>query len=176
MLDLFYKNITFDKKEQRYSITWPWRSYPPPVPNNYDLAVGVLRWIVKKSSPHQLKIINNEIFNEQLNSGIIERVPDVVPRNGTHYLPYHFVIKEGKSTPLRIVYNGSTKRKKTNNLSERLHVQGCKSVPQYSSICVLLRFRLYRVATIADGLLYSVPQLLQWTLWGEFTNNHKYLI
>mgnify|MGYP000953532351 CR=1 FL=1 len=44
------------------------------------------------------------MFNEQLNSGIIERVSDAVPRDGTHYLPYHFVIKEGKSTPLRIVH------------------------------------------------------------------------
>jgi len=121
--------------------------YPPPIPNNYGLAIGILHSIVKKSSRRQLEIVN-EMFNEQLESGIIERVLDAVPGDRTHYLPYHFVIKEGKSTPLRIVYNGSAKRKKTDLSLNDCMYKGVNLLPNMLS--VLLRFHLYRVAIIAD--------------------------
>ena len=42
-LQQFYDNVIYDVNEKRYKVTWPWRSYPPPIPTNYGLALGILQ-------------------------------------------------------------------------------------------------------------------------------------
>jgi len=56
-------------------VTWPWKDKVSDLPENYQLAFGRLRSTLQKlaKSPALLKQYN-DIIQEQLNRGIIERV------------------------------------------------------------------------------------------------------
>jgi len=56
-LESFYKNIKYDENEKRFQISWPWRTYPPPISDNFGLAIGVLRSVLKKTHPDHLQTV-----------------------------------------------------------------------------------------------------------------------
>lgn len=105
----FYDTLRF--LEGRYSISWPWRCYPPQLDSNFGLALGRLRSLYRKlkNTPHLLRDYH-AIIQQQLADGIIEKV-DFRKRttNWTHYVPHHPVIQPLKSTAVRPVYDGSSK-------------------------------------------------------------------
>jgi len=104
-LKQFYENLTF--RNNRYEIRWPWKSYPPQLPNNYGLAFGRLRSLLRQLTPDLFKEYNS-ILEKQLSDGIIEDVPTEDAKNeNSYYLPHHAVIQPEKSTPVRIVYDES---------------------------------------------------------------------
>ena len=92
-----------------------------PPSDNYGLSVSRLRSLHNnlRRKPALLKQYDG-IIHEQCKSGIIERVPDEVLKEeikGIHYLPHHAVVrKDGETTKVRIVYDGSAKSTK-NELS-----------------------------------------------------------
>ena len=95
----------------------------------------------------------DDIIQEQLASGIIEKVPnpEVERRNkeDVHYLPHHVVIRQNReTTKLRIVYDGSAKSPgQDRSLNDCLPV-GPNYIPQL--VDVLTRFRWNRIAISAD--------------------------
>ena len=78
--------------------------------------------------------------------GIIEDVPDTKP-NYEFYLPHHPVFTSEKTTALRIVYNGSIKRKQHDSLNQLLY-KGKNLLTDLPGI--LIRARLKRVLISAD--------------------------
>lgn len=98
-----------------------------------------------KHEPEVLRQYNATI-DEQLAKGIIEPVPTDT-QNDVHYLPHHGVIRTDKSTTkLRVVYDASAKTSGP-SLNDCLY-KGPKF--QQLILDILVRFRAYRVALIAD--------------------------
>ena len=92
----------------------------------------------------------NEIFEEQLSLGIVERVPtEVENKEGKEFMPYHGVVRADRdTTKLRIVFDGSAKTSSDNlSLKNRL-LHGPNYIPHL--IDVLLRFRCHQYALTAD--------------------------
>jgi hypothetical protein len=91
----------------------------------------------------------NSVIEEQLESGIIEKVNKNQYDGIRHYIPHHAVIKPDRSTTkLRIVYDASAKTKKENNsLNECLH----RGPVLLHDLCgTLLRFRMHNIGIVAD--------------------------
>ncbi|XP_065226222.1 uncharacterized protein LOC135849650 isoform X1 [Planococcus citri] len=109
----FYDNI--ELIDNRYEVAWPWKEYPPDLKSNKGLAYGRLKSQMRKFEK------NKELFDEydkvikyQESQGIIERVNESIndKEDLVHYLPHHEVLTPGKSTSLRVVYDGSAKSRK----------------------------------------------------------------
>jgi hypothetical protein len=146
-LKQFYKNVR--NQENRYEVAIPWREYPPDIPANYGVARGRLVSLVRKHQDQPKYLLAcKEIFNQQLQSGIIEEVPVDDLRSESHYIPFHFVIQESKSTPIRIVYDGSTKTKRQMKSINDCIYRGKNMLSQIPEI--LLRSRMQPILVIAD--------------------------
>ena len=135
----------------RYQVRWPWRKDHPTLPENYKLAYGRLVSTIKrlKEDPETLRKYN-EIIEDQIKKGIIERV-DINSIKGEikHYIPHHGVVKpNNRTTKLRIVYDASAKSKRTNpSLNECLY----RGPVMLEDLCsLLMRFRTYETAIVAD--------------------------
>ena len=89
------------------------------------------------------------IIEQQLDAGVIERVPRLDTAEKVHYLPHKAVVRrDAKTTKVRIVYDASAKDLKSNvSLNDCLH-GGPSLNPLLMDI--LLRFRVNRVALVAD--------------------------
>ena len=148
-LTSFKAALEIDPIERRYTVRWPWREHPPPLPTNYGLAVGTVRSLFRRTKPEHLQIIK-DTFQKQLATGIIEEVSNAQPTVGmTHYLPYHLVVKDKSSpTPVRIVYNGSARTKASNRSLNDCLFKGLNLLPNL--LHVLLRFRFGKVVAVAD--------------------------
>ena len=114
------------------------------------LSLRQLEGLIKRlrQTPEILKEYNATI-QDQIDKGIVEVVPDagVVPEGRVHYLPHHAVIRHNKSTTkLRVVYNASA-RSGGPSLNDCLYTG-----PKFNQriFDILIRFRAYRVALIAD--------------------------
>ncbi|XP_065203487.1 uncharacterized protein LOC135833647 [Planococcus citri] len=93
-VESFYQNIRYDADEKRYSVSWPWKEYPPDLKTNYGLALGRLSTL-KKSLDKDKKLFQqyDEVIKLQEEKGIIEKVDDKDSKNDlVHYLPHHPVI------------------------------------------------------------------------------------
>ena len=86
-------------------------------------------------------------FNEWLNAGIIERVPDDKKERWGHCLPHRPVIKEGSTTAVRPVFDASSKEAGHPSLNDCLH-KGPNLIELVSSI--LFRFREGNIGIISD--------------------------
>ena len=139
---------------ERYEIEIPWKNDCLPIPDNYNLCYNRLKSMHYKlnKTPEVLKEYD-DIIQEQLRSGIIEKLPnpEVETRNkeGVHYLPHHAVIRQNReTTKLRIVYDGSAKSAgQERSLNDCLPV-GPNYIPQL--VDVQARFRWNRSAISAD--------------------------
>jgi len=134
----------------RYQVTWPWKDENPELPSNKELAYGRLKSSITrmKKNPEILGKYDN-IIQEQLKNGIIEKVCDDSNQNMKHYIPHHAVITPQKSTTkLRIVYDASAKTRKTNHsLNDCLY----RGPVLLNDLCgIMLRFRMHEIAMVAD--------------------------
>ena len=90
----------------------------------------------------------DNIFEEQLKSGILEKVTKPGDVDNVMYLPHREVIKEGKlSTKLRIVFDASAKMSDQVSLNDVLYKGPCLTPLLFN---MLLRFRVFPVAIIGD--------------------------
>lgn len=96
-------------EEGQYWVKLPWKVNKPDLPNNYHRSLGQMHSLVKELNKKGLVEAYDGILKEQLDKGFIEEVPDAWPKNYSHYLPHHGVLKESATTPLRIVFNCSSK-------------------------------------------------------------------
>ena len=113
-LDQFNKTIKLVNK--RYEVNWPWKDEKPNLPDNFFLALGRLKSLLRKLSTNpEFMVKYNDIIQDQFNKGIIEKVTTIKSQNKIHYIPHQAVITPLKSTTkIRIVYDASAKTKKDN--------------------------------------------------------------
>ncbi|XP_056016952.1 uncharacterized protein LOC125656535 [Ostrea edulis] len=144
-------NSTLEMGNNRYHVTWPWKSSCPELPENRELAYGRFKSLVHKmqSKPDFLQKYD-EIIQDQCTKGIIEKIPHSSEETGIkHYIPHHAVIDPTKpTTKVRIVYDASAKSKQSNlSLNECLH----RGPVMLQDLCgLLLRFRMNRIGIVAD--------------------------
>ena len=95
----------------RYEIELPFKKGCPILPDNYGLSAKRLKLLkIRLEKTLELVRLYDDIFEEQLKSGILEKVTKPGDVDNVMYLPHREVIKEGKSsTKLRIVFDASAK-------------------------------------------------------------------
>ena len=134
----------------RYEVRWPWKDNAGELPDNFGLAAGRLKSLSRRFE-HDPALLTqyNEVIENQLNKGIIERAPPDCQGSPTHYLPHQPVITPNKATTkLRVVYDASSKTQKTaKSLNDCLH-RGPLLLPDLCGL--LLRCRLSPVVLLAD--------------------------
>ena len=141
----FCENIQYN--QGLYTVALPWKRDPEILPTNYHIARGQLASLyskfVKDGSLHdQFKTILMDYHRRDF----IETV-DHDPSKG-HFLPYHGVIKESATTPVRIVFNASAKSgDKAVSLNDCLETGPNLTEKLVTS---LVRFRMEKFALMAD--------------------------
>lgn len=148
--DEFQDKIRF--ADGRYEVSLPWKEPHPPLPDNHQLSLKRLQGLLQRLR-HDRKILleYDSIIKEQEGLGIIERVElgevHEPPGEKIHYLPHHAVVRREKETSkVRVVYDASA-RANGPSLNDCLH-PGPKFDQRIFDL--LLRFRMHRVAVIAD--------------------------
>ena len=140
---------TVQQVEGRYEVQLPWREGHPVLHDNYQLSLKRLHGLMKrlKQDPAILHEYDATI-KSQMQQGIVEIVKCTdEPPERVHYLPHHAVVRRNKeTTKVRVVYDASA-RADGPSLNECLHV-GPKL--NQKILDVLLRFRVHRVAIVAD--------------------------
>ena len=127
-----------------------WKVGNTTLPTNYELSLSRMKGQVKrlKKQPEILAEYDS-IIKQQLEAGVIERVPELDTAEKVHYLPHQAVIRQdAKTTKVRVVYDASAKDSKSKmSLNDCLHVG-----PSLNPLLIdlLLRFRVSRVALVAD--------------------------
>ena len=145
LYDEFISTVMF--QDGRYKVPLPWKDLHKPLPDNYLLCVIRLRGLLRRLS-HEPGVLRqyNATIEDQLAKGIIEPVPTDT-QNVVHFLPHHGVVRTDKSTTkLRVVYDASAEMSGP-SLNECLY-KGPKF--QQLILNILIRFRAYKVAHIAD--------------------------
>ena len=113
---------------------------------NYRTARGQLNQLVHR-------VENNEQFGQQYNKVVesyvekefIEQIPNQ-PVEG-HYMPHHAVFKKSATTPLRIVFNASSKPNEGKSLNDCLMTGPSLTAKLHE---ILLQFRQGKYAVTAD--------------------------
>ena len=147
---LFEEGVRFVDK--RYEVTFPWKKYPPDLPTNYQLTLGRLRSTVKRlKGGGELIKKYDEIIRKQFELGVIEKLP-LASKNidsPVHYIPHHPVVTPNKTTTkVRIVYDASARMNKSSLCLNECMLRGPVIL---GDLCgILLRFRLHKVALVAD--------------------------
>lgn len=147
-MKIFKDTLTFEKG--RYQVQWPWKEDSPDLPMNRNLAFGRLKSNIDRMKKKQgLLKQYDSIIQDQLSKEIIEKVYIHNTEGLVHYIPHRVVISPLKTTTkVRIVYDASAKTKKeVKSLNECLH----RGPVLLQNLCgMLIRFRLYRIAIVAD--------------------------
>ena len=106
----FEETVYFSETEKRYMVKWPYRSELHKPGNTWDVAFKRLNSILKtKLTNSKLRKACSEIFDYQLEKGIIEKVPEnLTTDNKVFYLPHHVVLRmDHITTKIRIVFDAS---------------------------------------------------------------------
>ena len=144
----FERSIKYENN--KYTASLPWKSDHPTLPSNKSLAMKRLHsvWKSLHEKPENL-LLYDSLIKEQLKLGFIEPVPkeDLFTKSPVHYLPHHSVLKDSVSTPLRIVYDCSSKSRGQPSLNDCL-LTGPSMINELTS--VIMRFRLGQFACISD--------------------------
>ncbi|KAK7571949.1 hypothetical protein V9T40_014421 [Parthenolecanium corni] len=149
VLDKLYASM--QRFGKRYEVGWPFRDDDPELDDNFGLAFGRLLSLYRNLSKDEVMLrAYDRLIKEDLEKDIVETVNLRAPtRKGkVHYLPHRAIIRVGKSTPIRIVFDAGAKNGKLAHSLNDLILKGgnwVKDVP-----AVLLRFRRYGVALTAD--------------------------
>ena len=133
-------------EDERYKVTWPWKEDKSCLPENHELAFGRLKSLVNKmrNTPHLIEKYD-DIIQNQLQLGVIEKVTNNRKDTTKHYIPHHAVINpDTTSTKVRVIYDASAK---INNGQKSLY-PGPTMLKDPTRI--LLQFRLNKIAVVAD--------------------------
>ena len=126
----------------------PWKEGHPELPTNYFTS---LRQVARLEKEPEVLWEYTSIINDQLDRGVIEKVVELEKGGGgkVHYLPHQAVIrKEATTTKVRVVYDASSKEKKSGtSLNDCLHVGPSLNPVLYD---ILLRFRENRIVLVGD--------------------------
>ena len=108
-----YFHDTLQYKDGRYSASWPWKYEYPPLSENRELAFGRLKSLVTKMKNNsELSKQYDNVIQDQLRLGVIEKVKSGPSDTIKHYIPHHAVVNPSKTTTkVRVVYDASAKMK-----------------------------------------------------------------
>ena len=143
----YHKSVEYH--DNQYWVKLPWKVDRGYLPTNYHLARHRLLSTLKKleKNPKHIEVYS-DIIREQEQKGFIEKVENAHVTESTHYLPHLAVIKESKTTPIRIVFDCSAKQdRKSNSLNDCLY-SGPSLTEKLGK--VLLKFRTNPYAFAAD--------------------------
>ena len=117
---------------------------------NRELAFGRLKSLVRKMRNNcELMKQYDNIIQDQLHLEVIEKVKPQPADGIKHYIPHHAVINPSKTTTkVRVVYDASAKNKQDNKRLNECLYRGPVMLQDLTGI--LLRFRLNKVAIVAD--------------------------
>lgn len=105
-------SATIVHQDNQYWVPLPWKEDPSMLPTNYRVARGQLNSLIGRLKGDREKFKQYDtIIKEYSKQGFIEQVDDddIIG----HYLPHHCVEKQSSTTPIRIVFNASSKSNKT---------------------------------------------------------------
>ena len=142
----FVKTVTINN-EGRFEVPLPWLECHPELSENRSMAEKRLISMTKKLKSSGYYDQYNDVFNDWLSEGVIERVPVHEEVAWGFYLPHRPVIKEQSTTKIRPVFDASAKDHQSPSLNECLSV-GPNLIELIGSI--LLRFRMGEIGVIAD--------------------------
>ena len=144
-----YYNNTVEYKDNQYWVRLPWKLNAPSLPTNYTNARGQLIHMWSKLRKKESMLLKyDQIIKSQLENKFIEKVEEPVNHNIGHYLPHHAVKKDSVTTPIRVVFNCSSKASKQgNSLNDCLYTG-----PNLTEnlINVLVKFCVNPYAIVAD--------------------------
>lgn len=150
--ETFNESVHFNG--ERYEVHLPWKDESHMVSSDYELCVKRLRSLQwKMVNQPELLHKYNQIIQEQIREGIVERIPkeeiEKMDGESMHYLPHHAVIrKDRETTKLRIVYDGLAKPPDRDySLNDCLET-GPNFTPQLFD--TLIKFRWHHIGLTAD--------------------------
>ncbi|KAK3894099.1 hypothetical protein Pcinc_002118 [Petrolisthes cinctipes] len=139
---------TVKYEDGQYWIKLPWRMNKADLPNNYYKALGQMYSLIKEQKRKGQIEAYQKVFDEHARLGFIEEVPMANPTDQCPYLPHHGVLKDSETTPLRIVFNCSSKSSShAPSLNDCLMTGPTMTKKLYD---VLLKFRINKYAYTAD--------------------------
>ena len=149
----FVRNITYDDKEKRYTVSLPWKStVKDDLKCNEKQAVERTQKQHKKiaKDEHLVEMYQN-VFQEWEQKKMIEEVPAEELHTTDHpvfYLPHRPVVREDRmSTKVRPVFDGGAKDCNGLSLNDCLST-GPKLHPDL--VDILMRFRQHKISLTAD--------------------------
>lgn len=142
-----FNDTTTVNAHGRYEILLPWKNNHPPLPDNRFLAEKRLGLTLTRLQGKNLVSDYQQVFQDWLEEGIIERVPEDEVKNRGHYLPHRPVIKENSTTRIRPVFDASAKSKLKHALNECLET-GPNLIELIPSL--LTRFKEKKIGVTAD--------------------------
>lgn len=134
-------------EDQQYWVRLPWKINCPSLPTNYNMALGQLKSLTSSLETRDELMFYHEQILAQLDNKFIETAPKITSSERCHYIPHHAVKKDSLTTPLRIVFNCSAKRKGSPSLNDCL-MTGPSITEKLGDI--LLKFRINKYAYSAD--------------------------
>ena len=150
----FKNNITL--QEGRYSVRLPIKEYHPVLPDNYPILPDNYDLSLKRLQSLKMRLAKDEmllqkydqIFQDQINAGMIKEVKTEGLVGNVTYLPHKEVLRnESTTTKVRIVFDPSVKLKNKVSLNDILYTGPCLNLELYK---LLLQFRIYPTAITAD--------------------------
>ena len=98
-------------KDSYYETRLPWKQDHLAVPSNKELATARLRSTTRRLEKIGKLSEYNDVLQEHIREGVIEKVPARPTGEIIHYIPHQAVIREeAESTKLRVVYDCSAKQ------------------------------------------------------------------
>ena len=110
MYDNCCNDIRFNDGQSMYQVRLLFKYDHDLLPDNYNHCRTRLKYLAKQLySNTDLLDAYNSIIKSQLDSGIIEPVLETLSAAGqVHYLPHRPVLKESKTTKVRMVFDASS--------------------------------------------------------------------
>ena len=145
----FKQTISFDG--ERYVTALSFKPFHKPPPHIYTLSKHQLSILkTKLDKNEELKQEYNQVFDNYLKDGIIEKAADddygVVEK--THYLPHRAVVRcDKETTKVRVVFDASAKNGNEPSLNDCLYAGPCLLRQLYD---ILVRFRLHNIILMSD--------------------------
>ncbi|XP_047137429.1 uncharacterized protein LOC124813933 [Hydra vulgaris] len=134
---------------ERYVVTLPFKPFHETLPDNYSNSERRLDSLKRRLDKNEaLRHKYNDIINQYLNDGIIQKVTDTRWPGRIHYMLHTAVIRLDKeTTKVRIVFDASSKYGKHPSLNDCLYSCSCLSTLLFN---ILVRFRLHKIALTSD--------------------------
>ena len=147
---IFEETAKFDDEKQQYVVKVPYDDkLVNLLPNEAKVRKMTERQEARLKGKPELENAVKDILSQQLEQGIIEKVPDdEVSERQKHMVPWHCVLRPGHpTTPIRVVYNFSNKDKNGLSLND-CQAKGPNLLPD--SVGLLLKFRKNPIAFTVD--------------------------